>query len=49
MEVEEIFLMEKLTHKLRMQETQFEDKWRKWTYYRTQEEDTTIITGQYGY
>lgn len=44
--VEEIFVMEKLTHKLRLQETQFNEKWEKWTDYRTQEEDTTITTGQ---
>ena len=27
--VEELFVMEKITHKLRLQETQFEDKWEK--------------------
>ena len=44
--VEEIFVMEKITHKLRLQESQFESKWRKWTDYRIQEKDTTITTGQ---
>ncbi len=42
--VEEIFVMEKLTHKLRLQEAQFNKKWEKWTDYRTQEEDTTTTT-----
>ena len=41
--VEEIFVMEKITHKLRLQETQFLEKW---TDYRTQKEDTTNTTGQ---
>lgn len=42
--VDEIFVMEKITHKLRLQETQFEDKCEKWTEYRRREEDTTITT-----
>ena len=29
--VEEIYLMEKLTHIVRLQETQMEKKWEKWT------------------
>ena len=41
--VEEIFVMEKITHKLRLQETQFLEKW---TDYRTEKEDTTNTTGQ---
>ena len=36
--VEEI-VMEELTHKLRLQEAQFNGKWEKWTLYRTQNED----------
>ena len=39
--VEEIFVMEKLTHELRMQETLFLEKWNKWTEYRTQQDDIT--------
>ena len=34
--VEEIFLMEKLTYKLRLQETQLNRKWGKLTLYKTQ-------------
>ena len=29
--VEEIYVKEKLTHQLRPQETQFSEKWEKWT------------------
>ena len=39
--VEEIFVMEKLTHMLRLQKEQFPAKWEKWTFYRTQQDDTT--------
>lgn len=43
--VEDIFVMEKLTHRLRLQEMQFCDKWEKWTDYCRKEEDTTTNTG----
>jgi hypothetical protein len=38
--VEEIFVMERFTHKLRLQEDLFLEKWEKWTMYNTQQEDT---------
>ena len=37
--VEEIFIMEKMTHRLRLQETQMDDKWEKWTLFRTKSSD----------
>ena len=39
--VEEIFVMEKLTHDLRLQETLFLERWEKWTEYKSQQKDTT--------
>ena len=40
--VEEIFLMEKLTHKLRLQEAQLDRKWEKWTIYKAQDDTTGL-------
>ena len=37
--IEEIYVMEKLTHRLRLQETQLEDKWLKWTFFRARISD----------
>ena len=39
--VEELYVMERFTHKLRIQEELFLEKWLKWTEYKTQENDTT--------
>lgn len=33
--VEEIYTMGKLTHHLRLQQTQLEEKWKKWTLFKT--------------
>ncbi len=33
--VEEIYTMEKLTHRLKLQQTQLEEKWEKWTLFKT--------------
>ncbi len=35
--VEEIYKMEKMTHRLRLQEAQFEEKWRRWTMFMTKQ------------
>ena len=43
--VEEIFVMEKLTHKLRLQEDLFLEKWEKWTDYTNQQNDTDMNNG----
>lgn len=43
--VEEIFVMEKLTHKLRLQEDLFLEKWEKWTDYISQQNDTDMNNG----
>lgn len=40
--VKEIFVMERLTHKLRLQETQFVRKWEKWTDFMRIAEETTV-------
>lgn len=40
--VEEIFLMEKLTHILRLQEAQLDIKWEKWTQYKALNDDTGL-------
>ena len=32
--VEEIYAMEKLTHRIRLQQAQLEEKWEKWTIFR---------------
>ena len=37
--VEEIYVMEKLTHRLRLQQAQLEEKWEKWTLFRTKTGD----------
>ena len=37
--IEEIYIMEKLTHRLRLQEMQLEDKWLKWTFFKTGNSD----------
>ena len=37
--VEEIFLMEKLTHILKLQEAQLDQKWEKWTLYKALNDD----------
>ena len=37
--IEEIYIMEKLTHRLRLQETQMEDKWEKWTLFKNRNSD----------
>ena len=42
--IEEIYVMEKLTHRLRLQETQLEDKWLKWTFFRTRISDKDYWT-----
>lgn len=38
--VEEIYIMEKITHRLRLQEAQHEEKWLKWTTYKTKTENS---------
>lgn len=43
--VEEILIMEKITYKLRLQESQFEAKCEKWTDYRKREAEVTTATG----
>ncbi|KAF7670044.1 hypothetical protein LDENG_00079530, partial [Lucifuga dentata] len=40
--VEEIYWMEKLTHIMRLQKTQMEEKWKKWMSYRNKDSDTEI-------
>jgi len=37
--VEEIHLMEKMTYRLRLQETQYEEKWEKWSMFKIQISD----------
>ena len=39
--VEELYVMERFTHRLRIQEELFLEKWIKWTEYKTQKNDTT--------
>ena len=39
--VEELYVMERFTHRLRIQEELFLEKWVKWTEYKTQQNDTT--------
>ena len=39
--VEELYVMERFTHRLRIQEELFLEKWTKWTEYKNQENDTT--------
>ena len=39
--VEEIYVMERFTHRLRIQEERFLEKWDKWTQYKTRGNDTT--------
>ena len=43
--VEEIFGMEKMTYKLRLQEDLFLKKWEKWTNYTNQQNDTDMNNG----
>ena len=40
--VEELYVMERFTHRLRIQEELFLEKWVKWTEYKTQQNDTTV-------
>ncbi len=44
--VEEIYTMEKLTHRLRLQQTQLEEKWEKWTLFKTKNSDENYIQNQ---
>uniref|UniRef100_A0A3Q3ASL9 Reverse transcriptase domain-containing protein n=1 Tax=Kryptolebias marmoratus TaxID=37003 RepID=A0A3Q3ASL9_KRYMA len=37
--IEEIYIMEKLTYRLRLQQTQMEEKWMKWTSFKTKDSD----------
>ena len=37
--VEEIYVMERLTHRLRLQQAQLEEKWEKWIIFRTKTSD----------
>ena len=44
--VEEIYVMERLTHRLRLQQAQLEEKWEKWIIFRTKTSDVEYRRGK---